>query len=76
MSLVDMGVIMVVDQPSGVGSRGRGEARVEVLNPEGLFDLHHGTHYYCFICSSAVTLLLVKADAHPTWRILTSLALA
>lgn len=45
MSLVDMEVVMVVDRPSGVGPGGGGEARVEVLSPEGSFALHHGK--YC-----------------------------
>ncbi|KAI9573885.1 hypothetical protein HD554DRAFT_2053541 [Boletus coccyginus] len=43
MSLVDMEVVMVVDRPSGVGSRGGGEERVEVLSPEGSFALHQGS---------------------------------
>jgi len=71
MSLVDMEVVIGVDRPSGVGSRSRGEERVEVLSPEGSFALHHGTHYYCFVCLSAVTRLPIKVHPHPTWRILT-----
>ncbi|KAH0836488.1 hypothetical protein J3R83DRAFT_8122 [Lanmaoa asiatica] len=50
MSLVDMEVVMVVDRPN-VGTGSGGEARVEVLSPEGSFALHQGKRclYLVFI---------------------------
>lgn len=36
---------MVVDRPSGAGPGGGGDARVEVLSPEGSFALHHSKHH-------------------------------
>lgn len=76
MTLVNMEVVMVVDRPSGMGSRSGGAESVEVLSPEGSFALHHGKYYYCPVCSLVITHLSIKVHhPHPTPKILTVSAL-
>ena len=76
MNLVDMEVVMVVDRPSGVGSRSGGAESVEVLSPEGSFALYHGEYYQCPVCSLVVThLSSIKVHPHPTLKIPTVSAL-